>query len=128
MRILLDTHTLLWIASSNSTLSQTANNLIVDPANVVYVSIVSLWEIAIKVSIGKLNLGKTFEKFVEENIENSNLTVLGVTLQHTKEVANLPLHHRDPFDRMLIAQAITEGLTVVSRDNSFDLYNVNRVW
>jgi PIN domain nuclease of toxin-antitoxin system len=128
MDFLIDTHTLIWFANSNPALSSKARTLIEDPFNKVSVSVVSIWEIAIKVSSGKLNLGKSFKEFVQDHVRNTNFFVMDVNLWHTIEVETLPFHHRDPFDRLLIAQAITENLPIVSGDAVFDNYAVTRIW
>jgi PIN domain nuclease of toxin-antitoxin system len=112
MRLLLDTHILLWWLSDDSSLSAHARRLISDPDNTVFVSAVSLWEIWLKQSLGKLRLPPDFEaRFGGESFESLPLTVA-----HTREVALLPWHHRDPFDRMLVAQARAERLKLLTVD------------
>jgi PIN domain nuclease of toxin-antitoxin system len=118
VRLLLDTHVLLWWLGNDPLLSQTANALIRDPENVIFVSAVSLWEIWLKESLGKLRLPASFEeKLMAQSFEN-----LPLTASQTRQVALLPWHHRDPFDRMLVAQAITEKLTLLTADAAVAAY------
>jgi PIN domain nuclease of toxin-antitoxin system len=118
MRLLLDTHILLWWLANSPSLPQRARDLISDPANAVFVSAVSLWEIWLKHSLGKLILPPDFqERLAGEAFEN-----LPLLASHTRAVASLPWHHRDPFDRMLIAQASTTELTLISADEAVASY------
>lgn len=113
MRLILDTHLLLWWLMDSPLLSQPARQLIGDPENTVFVSAVSLWEVWLKASLGKLGLPDDFEKrLAEESFEN-----LPLTAAQTREVVSLPWRHRDPFDRMLVAQARTEKLTLLTADD-----------
>ncbi len=113
MRLLLDTHRLLWWLDNSPSLSETARALIRDPENVVFVSAVSLWEIWLKESLGKLRLPAGFEeRLMVESFES-----LPLTASQTRQVASLPWHHRDPFDRMLVAQAMTENLVLLTADD-----------
>lgn len=124
MRLLLDTHTLIWAAADPGRLSEPASTAIADPDNDVFVSSVSGWEVAIKVSRGRL----LFPEVDRSMLAALRFIELPVTLAHTAEVGTLPWHHRDPFDRMLVAQARAEGLTVVSRDGALADYNVSLLW
>lgn len=118
MRILLDTHLLLWWVKGDRQLSSEAASQIANPRNTIYVSAVSLWEIRLKESLGKLKLPKDFEiRLASESFES-----LALTAEHTRLIAQLPWHHRDPFDRMLIAQARSEGLTLLTADHSLAVY------
>jgi PIN domain nuclease of toxin-antitoxin system len=128
VNLLLDTHTLLWIAEDDPSLSPTAASLITDPQNSKFVSIASLWEIAIKVSIGKLGLRQPFEGFVNALNGTPAITILPIADVDLIKVAQLPFHHRDPFDRLLAAQALTRGMAVVGEDAAFELYGVTRLW
>ena len=130
MRHLLDTHTLLWYVLDDPQLSATAKQAILDPANDILVSPASFWEIAIKVSIGKYTLAGTHEQFVDECLHRYRFTVLPVEPAHTSRVAVLPYfrHHKDPFDRMLVAQVLTEGIPLISADDKLDAYGITRVW
>ena len=121
MRILLDTHLILWWLANSPSLSEQARILISDPENTVFVSAVSLWEIWLKESLGKLRLPPDFEsKLTAESFEN-----LPLTAAQARQVASLPWHHRDPFDRMLVAQAQCEDLTLVTRDARCQKYEVS---
>jgi len=121
MRLLLDTHAYLWWESDAPNLAGTARDAVADPRNEVCVSIVSLWEIAIKVRLGKLDAD--LARLVEGLGENG-FRLLGVQPQHVLETVRLPLHHKDPFDRLLVATARLEGLTLVSSDARLPLYPV----
>jgi len=127
MTLLLDTHALIWFGENDGQLSIKAKEAIEAPENIKYVSVVSLWEIAIKTSLGKLELNKPLAQ-ITRDIEASDVVLLGISPAQTLRVENLPLHHRDPFDRMLIAQALTEGLGIVTRDPHFTDYGVPIVW
>lgn len=128
MRLLLDTHTLLWFTLGDPLLSSTALALINDPGNDKLVSPASYWEIAIKVSIGKLALHSSYEDFIDRGISQNGFDILPIEPRHTGRVAVLPFHHKDPFDRLLIAQALTDDIALVGADAIFDLYGVNRLW
>ena len=128
MRLLLDTHSFLWFVSGSPQLSTTARTLIEDASNQPFLSVASLWEMAIKVSLGKLSLGQPFETLIPQQLSLNGIALLGITISHTAVVAKLPFHHRDPFDRLLTAQAIVEQMPIVSGDSSFDAYAVTRLW
>ncbi|MBU7582730.1 MAG: type II toxin-antitoxin system VapC family toxin [Nostoc sp. TH1S01] len=124
---LLDTHAFIWLTENDSHLPDNLR-IIIDSADVVYLSIVSLWEIAIKLKLGKLSLQKSYET-IGSAMEASDILMLGISFNDTVLVRNLPLHHGDPFDRMLIAQAINHSLVIISRDTKFDAYSdVHRMW
>ncbi|MBX9946904.1 MAG: type II toxin-antitoxin system VapC family toxin [Reyranella sp.] len=120
MTLLLDSHVLIWLLGRPEYLSPPARQALSDPDNQRFVSIASLWEIAIKVSVGKL----AFPAQLDEAIEHSASTLLPVSVAHAGRLLGLPFHHRDPFDRMLVAQAMEEGLTIVTRDRRFTAYGV----
>jgi PIN domain nuclease of toxin-antitoxin system len=126
--LLLDTHTFLWFIDDDPRLSATARERIGESGERVLVSLVSLWEIVIKLGTGKLSLDRPIEELWPESLRDNAFEVLNITAEHLLAVASLPLHHRDPFDRLLIAQAVTEGLPVVGADSSFDAYPVQRIW
>ena len=126
-RLLLDTHAFLWFVFDDARLSATAANAIADPRTEKLLSIASLWEIAVKVSLGKLDLGSSIEAFFASEIEGRELTVLPIANAHLIRLAALPFHHRDPFDRLLVAQALVEGLPVTTADPSFAAYGVTVV-
>ena len=128
MRVLLDTHALLWFSLDDGRLSVRAKAAIVDRGNDLLVSPATLWEVAIKVSLGKYELEEEFASFFSRVLAAYNMTLLPVTLEHTAMVVRLPFHHRDPFDRMLIAQAMSEEVPIVSADRMLDSYSVTRIW
>lgn len=119
MRLLLDTHALLWWLEGDPALNAEAHTAITDPANNVFVSIASAWEIALKIGTGKLRF--PLEKF-EHELATNQFELLPIHIPHILHIAKLPKHHRDPFDRMLLAQAISEGLVIVTRDGHFPKY------
>ena len=125
MRLLLDTHALLWVLSAPERLPPALRRRIRAGENEVYSSIASAWEIAIKVALKRLD----FEvDSLADSLAASGIQALDVDLRHVARVAQLPLHHRDPFDRMLIAQALCESMTLVSRDRSLSKYGVELLW
>jgi PIN domain nuclease of toxin-antitoxin system len=126
VRQLLDTHTFLWFVMGNPRITPKIRAQIEDNEN--FVSIVSVWEIAIKYGIGKLNLELPFDDFIDRQIVPNGIQLLDIKLEHLKVVAALPLHHRDPFDRLLIAQSIVEEIVLISADSVFSLYPVQRMW
>ncbi|MGO8752570.1 MAG: type II toxin-antitoxin system VapC family toxin [Thermoguttaceae bacterium] len=128
MRLLLDTHTFLWFILDDPRLSATARSPIEDPANDVEVSPASYWEIAIKISLGKYSLPRPYQEFMELQISTNDFRVLHIEPKHTSLVAVMPFHHRDPFDRLLVAQAIAEGIPIISADVRLDAYGVRRLW
>ncbi len=121
MEILLDTHAFLWFVSGNSELSQNAINAILDPSNKPYLSIASLWEISIKTSIGKLQILGGYDSIIDD-VTNNGIEILPITFVHTSEQNKLPFHHRDPFDRIIVSQAIIENMDLVSIDAIFDRF------
>lgn len=127
MRLLLDTHTLLWYVSGEHELGANAQAAILDASNEAVVSIASFWEIAIKQNLGKLELRPDLDTLVAKS-SFAGIGLLPISVSHAKRLVTLPHHHRDPFDRMLVAQALEEPLCVVSRDTAFDAYGVERIW
>lgn len=128
MNYLLDTHTFLWFLEGNNTLSSKARIIIENADNTIYVSIASIWEIAIKISISKLKLSVNLEEVKTEIVKN-NFEILPLDFEHIIELTNLEQIHKDPFDRIIISQAISEKCTIVSKDSNFDFYNnVNVLW
>ena len=128
MRLLLDTHTLLWLAWGHANLSAKARTLLTDPLNELWLSMVTIWEIAIKVNLKKLNLHAPYGTFMHAAFSAYNLRLMPITVQHGEELIGLPHHHRDPFDRLLIAQAMVEQIPIISADALFDAYPVQRLW
>ena len=123
MQLLLDTHALIWWLSNDCTMSSESKNAIADPDNIVFVSAASAWEIAIKKSLGKLQAPED----LNIQIEKKRFTPLSISINHALTVEKLPLHHQDPFDRILIAQAISENLIIITRDRKFKAYKVKTI-
>src|SRR5258708_3523884 len=128
MIYLLDTHTFLWFINDDDALSATAKALMEDPENTLQLSIASLWEIAIKVSLGKLEVPSPFTDFMTEQLHENNIVLAAINTQSIGLVATLPFHHRDPFDRLIIAQSLSEKLPIIGKDEVFDAYGVQRHW
>lgn len=128
MPLLLDTHVFLWFVEGHSQLSENARSRIEDTTNDLFLSMCSLWEMAIKVSLGKLVLPKPVGEFIQEQLDFSAIALLDIRPPHVFAVADLPFHHRDPFDRLLGAQCLCEGMTLVSSDEIFDRYPIDRTW
>ena len=125
MKLLLDTHSFLWFVNDNPRLSEHLKDLIEDENNDIYLSFASLWEMSIKYNLGKLTFDTSYEEFVDEEIIKSNIKLLDIKLEHFKINATLPLHHKDPFDRLIIAQSIVEEIPVITVDLAFAKYPVN---
>ena len=128
MNLLLDTHAFLWFIAGDANLSKDARSAMEDENNSCYLSVASLWEIAIKVSLGKLELTEPFETLIPEQLSENGIELLDISVEHTAIVVSMPFHHRDPFDRLLAAQAQAEQMTLVSADEVFDTYEVTRLW
>lgn len=126
MRVLLDTQVLIWYLEGNQTLSRPQRELIVKPETEVFVSIASLWEIAIKASIGKIKLTRSLTDILQQ-LSAQSFELLSIAPGHVLQLASLPLHHRDPFDRMIIAQAKVEFLPIVTTDEEFAAYAVKTI-
>lgn len=123
MKVLLDTHYLLWWMGATSQLSTGARALIAEPTNLIFFSVASLWELRIKEAIDKVELPRNFlQSLLQQSFE-----AMPITVDHTEALRDLPLHHRDPFNRMLIAQAKVSRLTILTRDHAFALYEVDRL-
>ena len=128
MRLLLDTHVLLWFLREPEKLPPQTLDAIEEAGAEEGVSLACLWEIAIKVSLNKLHLPKGYEELFPHSVSESGLSLVSIEPRHLAAVSKLPFHHRDPFDRLLIAQALVEGLTVVSGDSAFSAYGVPVLW
>lgn len=127
MKYLIDTHTVLWFLNGNKELSSKAKGIIEDQENEINLSIASLWEIAIKESLGKLNFPKDLNDVVND-IEELNINILNIKKEHILELLKLEFFHKDPFDRVIISQAKLEKLKIIGKDEIFDKYNVKRIW
>lgn len=127
MRLLLDTHTFLWFIADNPRLSAHARDLLESDADLL-LNTASLREMAIKISVGKLALAQPFEPFLTQQLADNDVEVLPITLPQLAALTTLPFHHRDPFDRLLIAQAVVEHVPIISADAAFDSYAIQRFW
>ncbi|HEX8396936.1 MAG TPA: type II toxin-antitoxin system VapC family toxin [Pyrinomonadaceae bacterium] len=123
MRLLIDTHVLIWFLEGNKSLSKPHRQIISDSQNDVLVSIASLWEIAVKISLGKLTLAKPLADVIKQ-IAVENIEVLPILPAHALHVSTLPFHHRDPFDRIIVAQSQVENLPIVTNDIEFSHYGI----
>jgi len=128
VRLLLDTHAFLWFILDDPKLSDKARGLIADPENDAEISPASYWEIAIKISLKKYVLPEPYEIFMNRELKQNNFLILPIELKHTAVLTELPFHHRDPFDRLLIAQARSENIPLVSTDPVMDAYPIKRLW
>jgi PIN domain nuclease of toxin-antitoxin system len=128
MRHLVDAHSLIWALDDPAKLGAAAAAALQDPANELLVSAGTIWELSIKCGLTKLTLSLPFRQWMEKAITDLGLVVLPITLDHADQQAALPFHHRDPFDRLLAAQALVEGLPVVSADAVLGTYGVRRIW
>lgn len=126
MKLLIDTHAFLWWVGDDKRLSKRARRAIA--SGDCFLSMATAWELGIKASLGKLTLDRAAARFFEEEAISNRFSILAIQLRHIGKVEQLPHHHGDPFDRLLVAQASTESLAVVSRDEFFDAYQVQRVW
>ena len=128
MRLLLDTHAFLWFILDDPQLSPAAKAIIEDPANEVAISPASYWEIAIKIGLRKYSLAQPYQPFIDSQITANDFRILHIEPRHTSLLTSMPPHHKDPFDRLLVAQAIVEDIPIVSVDPRLDAYAVTRVW
>lgn len=127
MKLLLDTHAFIWFVENDSNLPVSLRTQIEDTENEIYISIASLWEIAIKVSLGKLEMAIDLPSLIQK-IEENGFNILPIFPEHTVYVASLPFHHRDSFDIILIAQTLTENIKILSKDRFFQDYGVDYEW
>ena len=123
MRILIDTHILIWHLQGDSQLSPERRQLVASPSDQAFISIASLWEIAIKLSKGKLAISKSISDVVA-HIERSTSLLFAIATEHLIHVASLPFHHKDPFDRLIIAQSFVENIPILTADSNFSKYGV----
>jgi PIN domain nuclease of toxin-antitoxin system len=127
MKLLLDTHAFLWFIDDSPALSSRAK-LLLEAENELFLSVGGLWEIAIKLRLGKLTVAMPTESLMTEHLTANNIEILPISVPHLIQITTLPLHHRDPFDRLIIAQALVERMPVVSADPAFDAYSIERLW
>jgi PIN domain nuclease of toxin-antitoxin system len=128
MRLLLDTHAFLWFVLDGPQLSATARALIADPSNEIDVSPATYWEITIKIRLEKYILPDPFQEFMEREIAINRFNILPIEPRHVAPLTTLPFHHKDPFDRLLVAQAMVEQIPLVSNDSDLDAYPIRRLW
>jgi len=127
MNLLLDTHIFLWFVNDDPRLSDRHKDLIENESNFSYLSVASLWEMSIKYNLGKLKLDPSYEDFVEKEVRESSIILLNIELEHLRINASLPFHHRDPFDRIIIAQSIAENVPIITGDSIFNQYPIRLV-
>ena len=118
----------MWFIGKSPKISLEARNQIINNPEDLYLSVASLWEMAIKVSIGKLTLHAPYETLFPHQLNSNGINQLGINVNHTTLVSKLPFHHNDPFDRILIAQATIENMAIISADTVFDAYGITRLW
>ena len=128
MKLLLDTHVLIWWSLDSAKLSRKVYDLLTDSNNTLVVSIASVWEMQVKVQLGKLDLDGKVSELIAHQQQVNNLEILSIDLTHIYALESLPNEHRDPFDRMIIAQSIVEKMPLLSADKIFDSYPVNNIW
>jgi len=128
MKYLLDTHAVLWFWWDDPRLGARARSVIMDPANQKLVSLATPWEVAIKTSLKKIDIGGPYEGFFSQQMTRSCFEWMAFREEHFCRLSDLPFHHRDPFDRMLVAQALVENVSIISSDAHFEAYGVSRVW
>ena len=128
MKFLIDTHTLLWIVTNDIKLSEKANKLYLNSDNLIFISLASIWEMAIKISIKKLSIKEPLKDFIQGQIKGNDIRILNIEIKHILLLENLPFHHRDPFDRLIISQSMSENIPILSSDKVLDLYPIKRIW
>jgi PIN domain nuclease of toxin-antitoxin system len=128
MDLVLDTHVFIWSYRAPESLSHNALQALSDPANNLFLSVASIWEIQIKIQIGKIEFDDPLSKILEEQQLVNGINFMPIEISHAQYLENLPFHHKDPFDRMLIAQALVEDMTIVGRDARFSDYGVKLLW
>lgn len=127
MNLLLDTHTYIWFSANKPELSEIVKKMVEDSENSAYISIANLWEMSIKISLGKLAIDKDFKEVIKDLTE-SGIEILPISFEHVLRSSSLPFYHRDPFDRIIIAQSMCEGMKLLSADIIFDQYTHERIW
>jgi PIN domain nuclease of toxin-antitoxin system len=128
MNVLLDTHAFLWFIGGDSRISQLGRDVIENPQNNVHLSLVSVWEMALKVVVRKLEFDQPLQELVEAHSTRNQIKLLAISMDHIQRTTELPLHHRDPFDRLLVAQCLVEKVCLVSIDAALDPYGIDRIW
>ena len=128
MKYLVDTHTFLWIIEDNKNLTDKVRTIYIDNSNEIYLSVASIWEMAIKISLNKLSIRGQLVKFIDRHAIENNIRLLSIQPHHIFPIENLPFHHRDPFDRLLLSQCLQEKMHLLSNDKEFDKYGIDRIW
>lgn len=128
MKYLIDTHTFLWIIEDSKNLTNKVRTIYLDNSNDIYLSVASIWEMAIKISLNKLSIQGQLVKFIDRHAVENNIRLLSIQPHHVFPIENLPFHHKDPFDRILLSQCIQEKMHLLSKDKEFDKYGINRIW
>lgn len=128
MKILLDTHAFLWFLQDSSQLSRTAKEMILDPAQELFLSAASYWEMCLALSIGRLDLAAGWERAFDDEMEVNGIAWLPIGREHIRGILSLPMHHRDPFDRLIVSQAMIEGAAIATPDSTFRAYDVQVIW
>lgn len=128
MKLLLDTHAFIWLNTQPSRLSSNVMGLLTSGLHDIYLSIASPWEMQIKSQLGKLSLDVSLSELIDTSVNRNNISLLNIEFKHIDYLANLPLHHNDPFDRIMIAQALLENMAIISVDSAFSKYQVPIVW
>jgi PIN domain nuclease of toxin-antitoxin system len=128
MKVLLDTQTLLWIVTQNSQLSAVARDIYLDEDNEILLSMASIWELALKISLNKLTMKESLPEFVQNHVKANDIKILNIELPHILALEKLPWHHRNPFDRIIISQSMKENIPILSANEELDFYSVTRIW
>ena len=128
MKLLLDTHTFIWFNLNDARLTDHARRSIEDATNQILISPASYWEIAIKISNKRFSINVPYEIFWQSGIDDRGFDILPIELRHTSELLAMPFHHKDPFDRLLVAQALAEKIPLISNDATLDAYGIVRIW
>lgn len=128
MRLLIDSHALIWYVDQHQQLSPASHAALSNPVNDLLLSAGSIWEIAIKIGLGKLVLTEPYSRWMSQALDDLGITVLPITVEYADAQASLPKHHADPFDRLIVAQALVEGVSIVSADSRMDAYGITRIW
>ncbi len=128
MKYLIDTHTFLWIIEDSQNLTDKVKKIYLDNSNEIYLSVASLWEMAIKISLKKLTVSNHLSTFIDKHAIENNIRLLDVQPHHVIPIEELPNHHKDPFDRLLVCQCIQEKMVLLSKDKALDKYAIKRIW
>ena len=128
MKYLLDTHVFLWIIEDNPNLTERVKDIYLANSNDIFLSVASIWEMSIKISLKKLKIKGLLNRFVDKHVLGNNIRFLEISEQHVFPIAKLPFYHRDLFDRLLVSQCIEEKMDLISGDRIFDKYDVKRIW